>query len=370
MSSPLAMSHLEQSLSWIRRNMPRTRAACARLPDMTGVRLAYSGHIEPKMTDVLLAVRARGAEVFVTTCNPTTVRDSVIESLREAGVKTHAWAGMSEDDYQRGVAAALAWQPTHTCEMGADLSQHSGPDSSIAVALEATGSGISRLVARPPSYPVFNWDDLPIKEGLHNRHMVGLSTWHTFMQRTMLSLHGMNVTVVGFGLVGEGIAEKARIFGGVVSVVDSDPGRRMQAAYAGWNTGSLLKLAPTTDVLVTATGAPGVVHAEVLAALKPGCFLLNVGHRADEIELSALQQREPVIPFVESCRVGESELLLFAGGSMANLTAGFGDSLNAFDVTAATMAEGIHFIATVDPADWTNEVHPLPRSAWLRALAD
>ncbi len=35
-----------------------------------------------------------------------------------------------------------------------------------------------------------------------------------------------------------------------------------------------------------------------------------------------------------------------ADGSMLNLTAGFGDSLNAFDVTLAVMASGIRHIVT------------------------
>ncbi len=55
--------------------------------------------------------------------------------------------------------------------------------------LEATGSGVNRLGDIQPGYPIFNWDDLPVKEGLHNRHMVGLTAWHTFFQTTHLTLH-------------------------------------------------------------------------------------------------------------------------------------------------------------------------------------
>ncbi|HCB16184.1 MAG TPA: adenosylhomocysteinase, partial [Alteromonas sp.] len=39
----------------------------------------------------------------------------------------------------------------------------------IIAGLEATGSGINRLGNVAPRYPIFNWDDLPVKEGLHNR---------------------------------------------------------------------------------------------------------------------------------------------------------------------------------------------------------
>ena len=43
-----------------------------------------------------------------------------------------------------------------------------------------------------------------MKEGLHNRHMVGLTAWHTFFQTTHLTLHEKRVLVIGYGLVGRG----------------------------------------------------------------------------------------------------------------------------------------------------------------------
>ena len=154
--------------------------------------------------------------------------------------------------------------------------------------------------------------------------------------------------MVGYGLVGQGVAAAAKAFGGVVSVVEKDPTRKLQARYDGWQTAALPDLAPAADVVVTATGAPGVIDADTVALLKPGCFLVNVGHTAYEIDLSALPERRAVLPFVEACRVSDHDIYLLAGGSMANLTAGHGDSLNAFDITSAVMVAGVGFIATVD----------------------
>ncbi len=54
---------------------------------------------------------------------------------------------------------------------------------------------------------------------------------------------------------------------------------------------------------------------------------------------------------------------------MANLTAGHGDSLNAFDITSAVMMAGVGFIATVDEA-WPNAVHSLPETVWRRVAAN
>ncbi len=366
---PFMMEDLpfEQQMAWAEAQMPVTRAVCAQLPDLSEVRLAYSGHLSLNITPALASFLERGARLFLTTCNPSTVRDVVVDYLTDRGAGAHAWKDMPPEAYREGIGKALAWQPTHTCEMGADLSvaAHAAGTTSVRAALEATGSGINRLPGLALRYPVFNWDDLPIKEGLHNRHMVGLTTWNMFFERTWLSLHGKRVVVVGYGLVGQGVAASAKAFGGVVGVVEPDAARRLQARYDGWHTAALPDLAPLADVIVTATGVPGVIDAETIARLKPGCFLINVGHTDDEIDLSALPDRRPVLPHVDACRAGAHEIYLMAGGSMANLTAGHGDSLNAFDVTSAVMAAGVGFIATLDDG-WANAVHPLPEAVWQR----
>ena len=351
--------------------MPLTRLACERLPDLKGVRLACSVHLDLKMIPAFEACLERGADLFLTTCNKTTVRDEVVAYLGQRGATSYAWQDMSDTDVKEGVKRALDWQPTRTCEMGADLTaavHECEGETSVRVGLEATGSGISRLQEVTLRYPVFNWDDLPIKEGLHNRYLVGLSTWQTFCERTQLSLHGKHVVVVGYGLVGQGVAEAARAFGGAVSVVEKDAARRLEATYAGWHTGELSELAGRANIVVSATGVPNVISKEVIHTLKPNCFLLNVGHVADEIDLSALETRREVIPFVEVCKVGNKTVYLFAGGSMANLTAGHGDSLNAFDITLAVMVAGLEFSVS-EGVTWRAGVHPLPERVWREVAA-
>jgi adenosylhomocysteinase len=123
----------------------------------------------------------------------------------------------------------------------------------VQAGLEGTGSGISRVQGLRLCYPIFNCDDLPIKEGLHNRHMVGLTTWQAFFDRTRLSLHEKRVLVVGFGSVGRGVADTARAFGGSVWVAERDPARELEAAYAGWEVRPLNEAVRVADVIVTAT---------------------------------------------------------------------------------------------------------------------
>ena len=337
-----------------------------------GVRLACCMHLDMKMIPLVQGILDKGAQVFLTTCNPTTVQDDVVAWLVERGAEACAWRNMSDADWQQSWEKAIAWQPTHLCEMGADITtllHQRGEFGNIVAGLEATGSGVNRLGDIQPGYPIFNWDDLPVKEGLHNRHMVGLTAWHTFFQTTHLTLHEKKVLVIGYGLVGQGVAAAAKAFGGQVMVAEIDPARRLQAAYDGWHVVDLQEAIASADVVATATGGKNVVNRQALDRAKAGVFILNVGHVAEEIDGEYLRQypQEEVMPYINAYRMADKTVYLLANGSMLNLTAGFGDSLNAFDVTLAVMASGIRHIVT-DGMRAPAKVYLLPQAVWQQAL--
>lgn len=366
----------DQQLAWTKQHMIRSSQALARLPNLHAVRLACSMHLDLKMLPLVEGLLAKGAELFITTCNPTTVRDQAVEAMRQKGAQVEAWHNMPAEAYQSAVHKALAWRPTHLCEMGADLSYEllRGDElpvvrEGIQASLEATGSGINRLKKLDLPYPVFNWDDLPVKEGLHNRHMVGLTTWQTFFARTKLTLHEKQVLVIGYGSVGQGIAKSARAFGGTVTIAEKDPVREIEAGYDGWPVRPLAEAISEADIIVTATGASSVIGAAHFPLLKDNAFLLNCGHSNVEIDVAALRAypSEQLLPFIEAFRVGPKRIYLLASGAMFNLTAGEGDSLNAFDVTLAVLISGIGYIVG-QGANSPPGVHLLPRKVWEKVI--
>ncbi|VFS90517.1 S-adenosyl-L-homocysteine hydrolase [Raoultella planticola] len=73
------------------------------------------------MIPLVQGILEKGAQVFLTTCNPTTVQDDVVAWLVERGAQACAWRGMSDADWQHSWEKAIAWGPTHLCEMGADI---------------------------------------------------------------------------------------------------------------------------------------------------------------------------------------------------------------------------------------------------------
>ncbi|WP_328988931.1 hypothetical protein OG394_22145 [Kribbella sp. NBC_01245] len=334
-------------LAWSERWMPRTAAAGQALPRLDDVRLAVTSHLDLKAFVMLRALLGAGAKMIVHEADPATTLTDVVGLLADRGVAVVT------------PGECVDWEPTYTLEMGGDIVVEAAAREyyGIAAGVETTRTGLSRIGAVELMHPVFDADGLPLKNHLHNRFAVGSSTWQTVLSRTNLSLHGLVVVVVGYGEVGGGLARTARGHGAQVLVAEVDSARATVASYDGFETGLLADLASRADVVVTATGRPGAAPARV--GYKDGCLLVNAGHSPDEVDLAGLGTGTEVIPAVTSHRVEGREVLLFAGGHVANLAAGDGDSLNAFDITAAVLVEALGWTVRYGAA-YPPGLHPLP----------
>jgi adenosylhomocysteinase len=358
-------------LEWLREFTPATRAAAASLPSLSGERLLAVCHLDIKMVPYFEALVAAGAEVWACAANPATTRDAVAEHLDTIGVRAPARFADPPERHAAHLRAAISAGPTLLSEMGADATAATGGSlEGVRGGLEATGTGIGRLSGLDLAYPVFNWDEVPIKQGLHNRHLVGLMAANTFLNVTGLSLYGKTVLVVGYGPVGRGAADAARNFGAVVEVCDTDPAARLAAAHLGFaTTADLEEALPRADVLITATGRDGAVPFEALARCKSGAFLANLGHTSGELPAAGLSDH--VVgsprPHVERCEVEGRTLYLLAGGAMFNLAAGPGDPYDTFDLVTALMLEATAFLAT-EGVDYPPGVHLLPKNVQDRVV--
>lgn len=363
------MSPTLSGLDWLREFTPATREAAASLPPLRGERVLVVCHLDLKMIPYFEALVEAGAEVHACAANPATTRDAVAEHLESLGVVAPARAGDPPDLHAAHLRAAIDAAPTLLSEMGADASLATGGRlESVRGGLEATGTGIDRLSGLDLSYPVFDWDDVPIKQGLHNRRLVGLMAANTFLNVTGLSLYGKTVLVVGYGPVGRGAADAARAFGAAVEICDPSPAARLAAAHLGFPTPPLEEGLSRADVVFTATGRDGAVPLEALEACKVGAFLANLGHTSAELPAAELRERAVAAPrpFVERCDLGGKTLYLLAGGAMFNLAAGPGDPYDTFDLVTALMLEATAFLAT-EGAGYPPGVHLLPKEVQDRA---
>ena len=360
---------LARELEWLREFTPATRRAAEALPSLEGERVLAVCHLDLKMIPYLEALVASGAEVGACAANPATTRDAVAEHLSSLGVSVPARAFDPPERHAAHLRAAISAGPTLLSEMGADASAATGGRlGGVRGGLEATGTGIERLAGLDLAYQVFNWDEVPIKQGLHNRHLVGLMAANTFLDVTGLSLYGKTVLIVGYGPVGRGAADAARSFGAVVEVCDVDPGARLAAAHLGFMTTGLEEGLSRADVVFTATGRDGAIPYGALARCKGGAFLANLGHTNGELPAAGLRSRvvEAPRPHVERCEVEGRTLYLLAGGAMFNLAAGPGDPYDTFDLVTALMLEATGFLAT-EGASYPPGVHLLPKEVGDRA---
>jgi len=367
-TDPALAARAAAELPWLRRHTPLTAEAGRRLA-AAGLRdrvIALNIHLDLKMIPVVEALLAAGARTLVLGCNPQTTRDEVAAFLHRAGAEVYAWAGMSEEERRRAMTWALAEGCEFVSEMGGELTallleQLPERVPQLRASMEATGTGIARLRRLEPPLPVFDWDGAGIKRGLHNRYLVGLMVWHTFIAVTQLALYDRRVAVAGYGLVGQGIAEYARLLGGRVSVSDPNPVRQLEARHQGCEVLPLPDALRAAEVVVTATGRDGVIGPELFPLLRDGCLLANAGHSNAEIDVPALRAfpHARVRPAIEEIALPGRRVYLLAGGAMLNLAAGMGDPYDAFDLTAALMLSGIGFMVRRH-REFGPGIHPLP----------
>lgn len=341
-------------LNWVRRHTPLTRGALAKIKPLKQSRVTLSFHLDLKMIPVLEAL-SDTVELAVFSCNPKTSDPQGEEFLRKH----------PNIEFYDTPPPPVSHPNHFLCDLGGELiCSYLSASVLPKAALEGTTSGISRicqtLANEEPRFPIFDWNDAPLKREIHNEKMVGSSLWQTFSEVTRLSLHGFRVAVLGFGPVGRGIAREARQRGACVAVYDPDSRAQTLAAFEGFEAKERSSLLAWAGIVVSATGVPDAVLASDLEAFQDGAFLVNAGHSSKEIEVAIRQApRTEVLEHVEEIGTDNGSLFLLGGGQMFNLGAGFGDSINGFDLTSAQLVAALGHVLAVgaqSPPGW----HSLP----------
>ena len=220
-------------------------------------------------------------------------------------------------------------------------------DALPRAALEATTSGIHLLAGVDVPFPVFDWNGIPLKDRIHNRHHVGIQAWPAISDITGLAPYGRTVLVVGFGPVGRGVAIHARTLGAIVSVAEVDPVKCLEALHHGLRVVPLDEGLRTCSIIVTATGREGVIGPDQLRGTRSGAILANVGHSNREIDVDWLERhpKQAVRRHIDRYTIGDSDLYLLNRGSLVNLAAGAGLEVDElFDPFAAIILLGLTWI--------------------------
>jgi adenosylhomocysteinase len=361
-------------IDWAREHCQLLRAISAEFRQtrpFDGLTIGTGIHLEAKTVALLLTLRDGGA-TLVSTGNLNTTQPEAVEVLRAEGITVIG--GPTKDEQEHGcyLDEVLAAEPDLILDNGGDLFARylTSPYAGLVGGTEETTSGRMRLepLRGQLRRPILVINDSPIKQFAENEHAVGQSALESFLRLTNRVTNGEQVTVFGYGACGRGIAANFRGAYARVSVVDIDPVARLRAHLDGFSTPARDTAVADADIIITATGARGVLTAADLPLLRDGVILANSGHFPAEIDAEGLIGAEQVA----SLREYADDLLtleltdgrrvhLIARGHMFNLAGPrpLGNSIESMDLGFALQARCLEAVANRS-VDATSCVVPVP----------
>ena len=253
----------KQRIDWADQSMPvlrKVRERFAKEKPLKGVTMAACLHVTAETANLMRALKAGGAKVFLCASNPLSTQDDVAAALvKHDGIPTFAIRGEDNKTYYDHLRAVLDESPVITMDDGADLvSRCCTPTTprtrrKVMASMEETTTGVIRLRAmerdRRLKIPVVAVNDADTKHLFDNRYGTGQSTLDGIIRATDILLAGKTVVVAGYGWCGKGVAMRARGMGAQVIVTEVDPIRALEAAMDGF------RVMPMREAAASATSS-------------------------------------------------------------------------------------------------------------------
>jgi len=292
-----------------------------------------------------------GAEVRWSSCNIFSTQDHAAAAIAAVGIPVFAWKGETEEEYWWCVEKTIAngqWEPNMVLDDGGDLTEvlhkkYPAMLDKIHGITEETTTGVHRLVDMLRDgvlkVPAINVNDAVTKSKNDNKYGCRHSLNDAIKRGTDHLLAGKKALVIGYGDVGKGSAASLRQEGMIVKITEIDPICAMQACMDGYeivspfingiNDGTVASidkvLLANTDLVVTTTGNTNVCDKNMLAALKSGAVVCNIGHFDNEIDTAFMRKTweweevKPQVHIVYRNKATNDHLLLLSEGRLVNL---------------------------------------------------
>ncbi len=364
-------------IEWAARSMPvlnRIKEKWQKEKPLKGIRIAACLHVTSETANLMMTLKAGGAEVRLAASNPLSTQDEVAAALvRFEKIPVFAIKGEDQKSYYRHLEKALAHRPVITMDDGADLvsTLHRKKKSALGEIIggtEETTTGVIRLRSmaenRVLGYPIIAVNDALTKHLFDNRYGTGQSTIDGILRSTNILLAGLTVVVCGYGWCGKGVATRARGAGARVIICEVDPLKALEALMDGFQVMPLPKAAPVGDLFITVTGNKNVIRAEHMRKMKDGAIIANSGHFNVEIDIPALtrlaRSRRIIRPFVEEFRLKDGRCLYLLGeGRLINLAAAEGHPAMVMDMSFANQALSVLYLVQ-HAGELEKKVYPVP----------
>ncbi len=342
-------------VEWAYFNMPvikLIREEFEETKPLNGVKVGCCLHVTTETANLVLTLKAGGAQVSLCASNPLSTQDDVAAYLVSEGIDVYAIKGESNDVYYQHIESVLSKNPDITVDDGADLTAAAiRKQMSIMGGTEETTTGVIRLRAmekdKKLTFPVIAVNDAQTKHLFDNRYGTGQSTIDGILRATNVLLAGKKFVVAGYGMCGKGVAMRARGMGAHVIVVEVDPIKALEALLDGYEVMDMDSASRVGDIFVTVTGNKSVIRLEHIMNMKDGAILANSGHFDVEIEISKLKKiSKPrlIRPFVEEYSINGKRVFVLAEGRLVNLAAAEGHPAQVMDMSFANQALSVKYI--------------------------
>src|SRR5579872_140437 len=336
------------------------RERFAKEQPLKGVKVAACLHVTSETANLMLTLKAAGADIALCASNPLSTNDAVAAALAAGhNIKTYAIRGEDNDTYYSHIEAALDHRPEVTMDDGADLVSvlHKARRDQLAEVIggtEETTTGVIRLRAMADhgvlAYPIVAVNEANTKHMFDNRYGTGQSTIDGIIRSTNVLIAGKTFVVAGYGWVGRGLASRAKGHGADVVVTEVDPLKALEAAMDGFRVMTMGEAVKDGDIFVTVTGDVNVLDRKHFEGMKDGAILANSGHFNSEINLKVLDQISTGVrqarPSVQEYTLADKRRLYVLGeGRLINLAGAEGHPAAVMDMSFANQALCAEYIA-------------------------
>jgi adenosylhomocysteinase len=341
---------------------------------LKGIKLAACLHITSETANLLITLKAGGAEVVANASNPLSTQDSVAASLvADYGISTYAIKGEDNKTYYKHLEAVLDSHPQITMDDGADLvhmlhTKRKDQLKEIIGSSEETTTGVIRLKAMEKDnalkLPVIAVNDSDTKHLFDNRYGTGQSTVDGILRATNILIAGKTFVVCGYGWCGKGIAMRAKGMGAKVIVTEINPVRALEAAMDGFRVMKIKDAALVGDIFVTATGNRHVISLDSIKSMKDGAIIANSGHFDIEIDMKGLEKikkskRNIRFSLDEYKLPSNKKIYVLGEGRLVNLAAAEGHPAEVMDMSFANQALAAEYLIK-NSKTLENKVYVLP----------
>ncbi|MCD6578474.1 adenosylhomocysteinase [bacterium] len=350
----------KKKIDWAERNMPVLRTIKERfLKDkpLEGVRIGACLHVTTETANLMITLKAGGADVRLAASNPLSTQDETAASLvKDFGIPVFAITGENNDVYYKHLQAVLDLKPQITMDDGADLlaTYHKGNyDFKVLGGTEETTTGVIRLKAMAKDnalkYPIIAVNDAMTKHLFDNRYGTGQSTLDGVIRATNILLAGSTVVVGGYGWCSKGIAAKAKGMGSNVIVTEVEPVKALEAVMDGFRVMKMIDAAPLGDLFITSTGDINVIDKHHFENMKDNAIICNSGHFDVEINKKILKEISKSVaetrPLVNTYILNDGRRInLLAEGRLINLSAAEGHPSMVMDMSFANQSLSAEYI--------------------------